>query len=57
MDCYREGLIKVGCTIMGDSWIDNRKRTLFKFMVYCPQGISFVKSVDALNIVKYVNNM
>ena len=26
-------------------------------MVYCPQGISFVKSIDASNIVKDANNL
>ena len=36
---------------MGDGWIDNRQRTLINFLVYCPEGISFVKSVDASNIV------
>ncbi|RVW15995.1 hypothetical protein CK203_101950 [Vitis vinifera] len=37
---------------MGDGWIDNRQRTLMNFLVYCPEGISFVKSVDASDIVK-----
>ncbi|KAL6345482.1 hypothetical protein AAG906_017202 [Vitis piasezkii] len=37
---------------MGDGWTDNRQRTLINFLVYCPEGISFVKSVDASDIVK-----
>ncbi|RVW45387.1 hypothetical protein CK203_107369 [Vitis vinifera] len=37
---------------MGDGWTDNRQRTLMKFLVYCPEGISFVKFVDASDIVK-----
>ena len=41
---------------MGDGWTDNRQRTLINFMVYCLQGISFVKSVDASNIVKDATN-
>ena len=42
---------------MGDGWTDNRQRTLINFMVYCPQGISFVKSVDASDIVKDATNL
>ena len=57
VNSYREAWEKVGCTIMGDGWTDNRRRTLINFMVYCPQGISFVKSVDALDIVKDANNL
>ena len=57
MDSYREAWAKVGCTIMSDGWTDNRQRTLINFMVYCPQGISFVKSIDASDIVKDANNL
>ncbi|KAL6331914.1 hypothetical protein AAG906_020263 [Vitis piasezkii] len=48
---------KVGCTIMGDGWTDNRQRTLINFLVYCSEGISFVKSVDVSNIVKDATNL
>ena len=37
---------------MGDSWTDNRQN-----IVYYPQGILFVKYVDASNIVKDANNL
>ena len=38
---------------MGDGWTDNRQKTLINFLVvYCPKGISFVKYVDASDIVK-----
>ena len=57
MDSNQEAWVKVGCTIMGDGWTDNRKRTLINFMVYCPQGISFVKSIDASYIVKDATNL
>ncbi|XP_057515004.1 uncharacterized protein LOC130796653 [Actinidia eriantha] len=40
------------CTIMGDGWSNRRHRTLINFLVYCPQGITFVKSVDASDSVK-----
>ncbi|RVW76331.1 hypothetical protein CK203_049881 [Vitis vinifera] len=57
VDSYRAIWAKVGCTIMGDGWTDNRQRTLINFLVYCPEGISFVKSVDALDIVKDASNL
>ena len=47
MDSYRAIWAKVGCTIMGNGWTHNRQRTLINFLVYCPEGILFVKSVDA----------
>ena len=43
--------------LMGDGWTDNRQRTLINFMVYCLKGISFVKSVDASDIVKDAINL
>ena len=42
---------------MGDGWIDNRQRTIMNFLVYCPEGISFVKSVDTLDIINDANNL
>ncbi|KAL6311806.1 hypothetical protein AAG906_018587 [Vitis piasezkii] len=35
----------------------NRQRTLINFLVHCPKGISFVKSVDASDIVKNAANL
>eukprot|EP00261_Vitis_vinifera_P020257 XP_010651036.1 PREDICTED: uncharacterized protein LOC104879551 [Vitis vinifera] len=57
VDSYRAIWAKVGCTIMGDGWTDNRQRTLINFLVYCPEGISFVKSVDVSDIVKDATNL
>ena len=42
---------------MCDGWTNNRQRTLINFLVYCPQGILFVKFVDASNIVKNYTNL
>ena len=42
---------------MGNDWIDNRQRTLINFLVYCLKRISFVKSVDASNILKDATNL
>ncbi|KAL6321052.1 hypothetical protein AAG906_012036 [Vitis piasezkii] len=57
VDSYRAIWAKVGCTIMGDGWTDNRQRILINFLMYCPEGISFVKSVDASDIVKDATNL
>ncbi|RVW83525.1 hypothetical protein CK203_054213 [Vitis vinifera] len=57
VDSYRAIWAKVGCTIMGNGWTDNRQRTLINFLVYCPEGISFLKSVDASDIVKDATNL
>ena len=40
-----------GCTIIGDGWIDDRLRSLINFLIYCPEGIAFIKSVDASAIM------
>ena len=42
---------------MGDDWTENRQKTLINFLVYCPKGISFVKYVDAYDIVKDSTNL
>ena len=42
---------------MGNDWIDNRQRTLINFLVYCLKRKSFVKSVDASNILKDATNL
>ncbi|XP_057452499.1 uncharacterized protein LOC130744326 [Lotus japonicus] len=52
VDTYRASWAKRGCTIMADGWSDQRQRTLINFLVYCPDGMTFVKSVDASNVVK-----
>ena len=43
VDSYCAIWAKFGCTIMGDGWTDNRQRILINFLVYCLEGISFVK--------------
>ena len=57
MDSYLAIWAKIGCTIMGDGWTNNRQRTLVNFLVYCPERISFVKFVDASDIVNDATNL
>ncbi|XP_031265605.1 uncharacterized protein LOC116124029 [Pistacia vera] len=52
VDSYRKIWKNVGCTLMADGWTDNSHRSLINFMVYCPKGVCFVKSVDASDVVK-----
>ncbi|XP_031272895.1 uncharacterized protein LOC116131387 [Pistacia vera] len=52
VDGYKKTWEDVGCTLMADGWTDNSHRLLINFLVYCPKGLCFVKSVDASDIVK-----
>ncbi|KAF1863216.1 hypothetical protein Lal_00014675 [Lupinus albus] len=49
---FRSFWKETGCTIMADGWQDQRNRQLINFLVYSPKGISFIRSVDASDIVK-----
>ncbi|XP_027350930.1 uncharacterized protein LOC113861986 isoform X1 [Abrus precatorius] len=43
---------KCGCSIMSDAWTDKKNRTLINFLVNCPTGSMFVKSIDASAYMK-----
>lgn len=51
IDHYGNNWASNGYTIIADGWIDNRQRTLINFLVYCPIGLFFIKSVDASSVV------
>ena len=36
VNSHHEVWARVGCTIMGDGWTNNKQRTLINFLVYCP---------------------
>ena len=38
---------KYECTIIADKWIDRRTRSLMNFIIHCPKGTMFLKSIDA----------
>ncbi|XP_049934775.1 uncharacterized protein LOC126410236 [Nymphaea colorata] len=46
--CWKE----TGCSIMSDGWTDTRSRTLVNFLVYCPKGTMFLKSLDLSDVPK-----
>ena len=49
---FRSSWAETGCTIMSDGWTDQKNRTLINFLVSCPAGTMFLKSVDASDKVK-----
>ncbi|XP_031283147.1 uncharacterized protein LOC116141811 [Pistacia vera] len=51
VDSYRNTWKDVGCTLIADGWTDNSHRSLINFLVYCPKGVCFVKSVNVSDVV------
>ena len=47
VESQRRHWAEVGCTLMANGWTDTRHRSLINFLVYCPRGMVFVKSVNA----------
>ena len=44
---FKNSWTKTGCTIMSDGWTDARGHTILNFLVACPKGTMFLRSVDA----------
>ncbi|XP_010436496.1 PREDICTED: uncharacterized protein LOC104720259 [Camelina sativa] len=57
IDKFRSTWSSTGCTLMADGWKDTRQRPLINFLVYCPKGITFLKSVDASDIYASAENL
>jgi hypothetical protein len=49
---FKESWESSGCIVMFDGWTDGKGRTLLNFLVHCPKGTMFIKSVDASAHVK-----
>ena len=49
---FRQSWESTRCTVMSDGWIDGKGITLINFLVHCPGGTMFIKSVDASTHVK-----
>jgi hypothetical protein len=43
----RETWKTTGCTVMSDGWTDGKGISILNFLVNCPKGTMFIKSVDA----------
>ncbi|GJW28509.1 hypothetical protein Tco_0045384 [Tanacetum coccineum] len=52
VDSFRPQWQKYGCSIMSDFWTDGKGRCLINFLVNCPIGTIFLKSIDASEYVK-----
>ncbi|XP_023638904.1 uncharacterized protein LOC111830639 [Capsella rubella] len=57
IDEFKSTWATTGCTLMADGWKDTRQRPLINFLVYCPKGITFLKSVDASDIYANAENL
>eukprot|EP00253_Pinus_taeda_P008701 PITA_08701 len=49
---FRASWAQTRCTVMSDGWTDQKGRTLINFLVSCPKGTMFMKSVDASSHIK-----
>lgn len=52
VDSFRPHWKEYGCSIMSDFWTDGKGRCLINFLVNCPYGTVFLKSIDASEHVK-----
>ncbi|XP_076927199.1 uncharacterized protein LOC143590669 [Bidens hawaiensis] len=52
VDSFRPHWEEYGCSIMSDFWTDGKGRCLINFLVNCPLGTIFLKSLDASEHVK-----
>nr|CAD1827884.1 unnamed protein product [Ananas comosus var. bracteatus] len=43
--------VHTGCSILLDSWTNERGRSLISFLVHCPHGTVFLKSMDATRVM------
>eukprot|EP00253_Pinus_taeda_P004648 PITA_04648 len=48
----KDSWARTGCTIISDRWTDQRNHTIINFLIFCPQGTMFLKSVDTSHKVK-----
>jgi len=47
LESYRQDWATYGCTLMTDGWTDRSGRSIINFLVNCPTGTMFMRSVDA----------
>ncbi|XP_030924837.1 uncharacterized protein LOC115951844 [Quercus lobata] len=41
-----------GCSIMSDGWTNQKRASIINFLVYCPKGTMFLKSLDVPGLTK-----
>ncbi|XP_052178007.1 uncharacterized protein LOC127791885 isoform X2 [Diospyros lotus] len=52
MKSHKEDWPKYGCSLMCDGWKDKRERSLLNFLVNCPKGSMFIRSIDTSSYAK-----
>ncbi|XP_052170572.1 uncharacterized protein LOC127786893 isoform X2 [Diospyros lotus] len=52
MKSHKEDWRKYGCSLMCDGWKDKRERSLLNFLVNCPKGSMFIRSIDTSSYAK-----
>ena len=55
LEDIKSSWVSTGCTILSNGWTDQRSRTILNFLVACPKGTMFLKSIDASSHVKDAN--
>lgn len=46
-----------GCSVLVDEWITGKGKTLVNFLVYCPEGTIFLRSVDASSLINSTDSL
>ena len=41
-----------GCSMMSDGWTNQKQQPIMNFLVYCPRGAMFLKSIDTSVLTK-----
>lgn len=49
---HKDMWVKYGCSIMADGWTSRTGKSIINFLVNCPAGSMFVKSIDASSYSK-----
>ncbi|XP_043697120.1 uncharacterized protein LOC122647875 [Telopea speciosissima] len=52
VDQYKGTWGRTGCSVLADEWTVEAGKILINFLVYCPEGTMFLKSVDASDIIR-----
>ncbi|XP_058099344.1 uncharacterized protein LOC131243782 isoform X2 [Magnolia sinica] len=48
---------RTGCSIMADEWKTEMGKTLINFLIYCPEGTMFLKSIDASYAITSIDSL
>ncbi|KAJ4972262.1 hypothetical protein NE237_005361 [Protea cynaroides] len=52
VDQYKGTWGRTGCSVLADEWTAEAGKILINFLVYCPEGTMFLRSVDASDIIR-----